>query len=275
MPLVILAGIPCSGKTRRAEELRVYFQKRLADIPGPERKIHILNDQSLGIAKSAYDASTQEKLARGQLMSAVERLVNRDDIVIADGLNYIKGFRYQMYCVARASRTPHCVIHVAAPAAIASEWNAARPDGYESAMFDNLVSRFEEPEGRNRWDAPLFTVLYSDESAPLDSIWGALFDRKAPPPHLATAVKPVTETNYLYELDKVTQDVLNAFLEAQKEQLVDQIMVPHAESVRLHLPSRTVSLAELRRVRRQFININRMHVLLGSDRIAEQFAEYL
>jgi protein KTI12 len=44
------------------------------------------------------------------MLSAVERLLTKDDIVIADGLNYIKGFRYQLYCIARAIGTPHCVV---------------------------------------------------------------------------------------------------------------------------------------------------------------------
>lgn len=52
----------------------------------------------------------EEKKARGALLSAVERLLSKDDIVIADGMNYIKGFRYQLYCVARAIGTPHCVV---------------------------------------------------------------------------------------------------------------------------------------------------------------------
>jgi tRNA uridine 5-carbamoylmethylation protein Kti12 len=43
-------------------------------------------------------------------MSAVKRLLGRDDIVIADGLNYIKGFRYQLYCEAKALQTPSCVV---------------------------------------------------------------------------------------------------------------------------------------------------------------------
>jgi protein KTI12 len=52
----------------------------------------------------------EEKKARGALLSAVERLLNRDTIVIADALNYVKGFRYQLYCVARAVSTPHCTV---------------------------------------------------------------------------------------------------------------------------------------------------------------------
>ena len=46
--------------------------------------------------------------------------------------------------------------------------------GYESAIFEDLIQRFEEPEGRNRWDSPLFTVPYEDETLPLEAIWDAM-----------------------------------------------------------------------------------------------------
>ncbi|KAJ1982171.1 kti12, chromatin associated [Dimargaris verticillata] len=277
MPLLILAGIPCAGKTQRAKQLQMYFDERIAQTSAT-RKVHWLSDESLGIAKSAYDAAREEKKARGQLLSAVERALSRDDIVIADGLNYIKGFRYQLYCVARAIGTPHCVVHVATPPATARAWNCeAKPQSerYELAMFDNLVSRFEEPDGRNRWDAPLFTVLSTDAAPPLDAIWDALIHRKAAPPNLSTAVKPVTDTNYVHEIDQITQSIVQAVLLASGDGGSAQgVVVPHT-AVTVDLPPRTVSLAELRRIRRQFININRMHLLLGADRIAELFVEYL
>ncbi|KAJ1651530.1 kti12, chromatin associated [Dispira simplex] len=273
MPLVVISGIPCAGKSQRAQQLVDDWTQRLTATQSG-RQIHWLRDETLGISKTAYDASVAEKRARGQLLSAVERLLSRDDFVIADGLNYIKGLRYQLYCVARAISTPHCVMHVATPTDRATEWNAQHSDGYPLDMFDNLVSRYEEPNGMTRWDSPLFTVLYTDDAPPLDAIWDALVHRKAPPPLLATAVKPVTATNYLQELDKVTQDIINTLLEAQKDALVDQVTVPNV-SVKLNMPTQSVNLASLRRLRRQYININRMHVLLGTDRIAEQFVEYL
>jgi tRNA uridine 5-carbamoylmethylation protein Kti12 len=40
----------------------------------------------------------------------VKRVLSRDDIVIADGLNYIKGFRYQLNCEAKAVQTTSCVV---------------------------------------------------------------------------------------------------------------------------------------------------------------------
>jgi len=51
-----------------------------------------------------------EKGARGTFFSAVQRLLSKNDIVIADGMNYIKGFRYQLFCEAKAQSTPHCVV---------------------------------------------------------------------------------------------------------------------------------------------------------------------
>jgi protein KTI12 len=51
-----------------------------------------------------------EKPARGAFYSAIQRALSKDDIVIADGMNYIKGFRYQLYCEAKALSTPHCVV---------------------------------------------------------------------------------------------------------------------------------------------------------------------
>ncbi|KAJ1910208.1 kti12, chromatin associated [Tieghemiomyces parasiticus] len=267
MPLIVLSGIPCAGKSTRARQLVDYFTQRLTEQATP-RKVVVFSDESLGISKAAYDAANQEKRARGQLMSAVERAVNRDDIVIADGLNYIKGFRYQLYCVARENSTTYCVVMINFRDLCLKNLHTS------DCRMDNLISRFEEPDGRNRWDSPLFTSVYTDATLPLDDIWNAVMLRKAPPPNLATAVKPVTETNYLYELDKITQDVINAVLKAQQENLCDTLTVPHTD-IKFDLPARTVSLMELRRIRRQFISINRMHVLLGAERIAGQFTEYL
>lgn len=46
--------------------------------------------------------------------------------------------------------------------------------GYEEEDFENLIFRYEEPNGMTRWDSPLFTVLDEDETPPFDQIWEAL-----------------------------------------------------------------------------------------------------
>jgi protein KTI12 len=54
--------------------------------------------------------SRSEKLARATLFAAVQRHISRDTILIIDSLNYIKGFRYQLYCAAREFKLRVCTV---------------------------------------------------------------------------------------------------------------------------------------------------------------------
>ena len=49
-------------------------------------------------------------MARGHLKAAVERLLSKDAVVICDSMNYIKGFRYELFARARALSTQSCVV---------------------------------------------------------------------------------------------------------------------------------------------------------------------
>ena len=62
--------------------------------------------------------------------------------------------------------------------------------GYEQDVFDNLVYRYEEPNGMTRWDSPLFTVPFVDEAPPYEAIWEAMIGSEAK----AKVVKPNTAT---------------------------------------------------------------------------------
>ncbi|OMJ17555.1 Protein kti12 [Smittium culicis] len=193
MPLIILTGYPSSGKSTRAKQLKELFEEKFNhdSYKGSRMAVEIISDESQGISKSAYDASIEEKKARGNIMSAVERLLSKNSITIVDSLNYIKGYRYQLYCVARSLGTTHCVIQLATPIDYSRKINEKRGvEGYTDKIFEELVSRYEEPNSASRWDSPLFVVMQhlDGEILPFDSIWEALVEKKAPPPNLATAI---------------------------------------------------------------------------------------
>ncbi|KAI8138126.1 chromatin associated protein KTI12-domain-containing protein [Fennellomyces sp. T-0311] len=242
MPLIVLTGFPTSGKTHRAKQIEQYMLERL-QAEGRSMRIHIINDDSLNVSKDAY-----------------------------------QGFRYQLYCVARGISTPHCVVHAGTPVAMAKEWNEKREPAaaYDSTVFDELVTRYEEPDAKNRWDSPLFTVIYDDETVPGDKIWDAVILRKPPPPNMSTISKPVSDTSYVYKLDKVTLEIINAFTGGQKEFGPGGLpmVVPHASSKVIN-PSRSVTLSELRRLRKQFVSINKMRTTLDTDRLGDLFVDYL
>ena len=47
-----------------------------------------------------YTESSSEKMARGKLFDVLQKELENTKVVIVDAPNYIKGYRYQMYCLA-------------------------------------------------------------------------------------------------------------------------------------------------------------------------------
>ncbi|KAJ2414396.1 kti12, chromatin associated, partial [Coemansia sp. RSA 2531] len=258
--------------------LKRLFEAKLSEPEHQHRRltVQIIDDASLGVTHDAYAKPSAEKIARGALLSAVERLVSRETIIIADTPNYIKGLRYQLYCVSREVSTTQCVVHCAISVDAARRINQARADGYSDSLFEELVMRYEEPNPAAKWDSPLFTVIQHDpaDQLPFDAIWDALVEQRAPPPNFATAMKPVSETNYLFELDKMTLDIINALLESQKSGVpMSEVVVPGTKD-KVRMPGRNLTLSELRRYRMQFTKLNRQ-VPLKIDKIPSLFVNYL
>jgi protein KTI12 len=165
--LVLVCGHPASGKSRAAADIASRVAAAVPDAPAPV----VVSEDSLHIARNAgYAHGHAEKNTRASLKSTVDRLLRKDGpVVIVDSGCGIKGFRYELWCIARAAGARHCVVHVDAPIDDARRWNASRRrsdddddekewGGYDARIFEDLVVRFERPDGKNRWDAPLFTL---------------------------------------------------------------------------------------------------------------------
>ncbi|PKY08434.1 chromatin associated protein KTI12 [Aspergillus campestris IBT 28561] len=124
MPLIILTGYPCSGLTHRAHQLSTALQEAqqtLFDtgvLPPTKTpyKIHVVSTHNNSDhPRTVYDNARSEKQTRGVAYTRARRLLGRDSIVILDGMNYIKGYRYQLWCEAKALGTTCCVVHVGTP----------------------------------------------------------------------------------------------------------------------------------------------------------------
>jgi protein KTI12 len=248
--------------------------------------------------------NASEKDARATIYAAVKRVLTSKDVVILDGGNYIKGWRYQLYCEAKAVRTTHAVVHVGTPVSQARELNQkrlgerdaaageeAREEAreeerpYESACWENLVFRYEEPNAMARWDSPLFTVLWDDAAPPGDAIWDALIGseaeggKKLVRPNQATVLPQVSSEDFLYELDRSTQMILNRILDWTKDHPGEgggevSVGEEDKEELVVELPPNPVGLPALQRLRRQFIGLNRKNPV-PVKRIRESFVGYL
>ncbi|KAL7784222.1 RNA polymerase II elongator complex subunit [Trichoderma afarasin] len=317
MPLIILTGLPTSGKSTRAKQLHDYLAER---IPGTKYRLHLISDDSLSISRSVYDLSTvpvhtrsanaSEKDARAAIYGAVKRVLSDKDIVILDGLNYIKGWRYQLHCEAKAVRTPSCILQIGCSKERAQQVNedrlkrsqaAADEEGaditgdtaepYEPANWENLVFRHEEPNPMTRWDSPLFTIIWEDDDEQVkktfDSLWEAVAGdgRKIIRPNQATEPRGRDASgDYLYMLDRETQDIVKRILDQQGDDGGGEVKVSLSggkKELVVELPARKIGLPELQRHRRAFMGLNRGGIGLekvtnmAADSLRESFVNYL
>lgn len=295
MALVVICGQPCSGKSTSA--------KCLAEALGDAESrpmVRIIDEASFHLDRNqSYANMNAEKNLRGILRSEVDRSLSRDNIIIVDSLNSIKGYRYELWCLARAAGVRYCVVYCDVDETDCRKWNEERKEKgeplYDDNILEDLVRRFEKPDRRNRWDSPLFELYPSKDgiikSSPaiLDAVLyltkrvdSKTKDVKILQPTIATQSARSSEANSLYELDRATQEVINVIVEAQSQALGGPM---NGISLGQELPtiniSRPVGLPELRRLRRTFVKLTGQSSLSGppppSDAISAKrmFVDYL
>ena len=268
MPLINFCGLPLSGKSTHVPALQHYLQ----DL---NYQVIIITDASLGYHPEIYSDPNEEKKCRAATLSAVERHLSSNAFVICDGLSYIKGFRYQLYCIARALNTPCCTVYTAIDPSLLESRNNGK---YDPRTLQDLVSRFEEPNDlRNRWDSPLFTLVPGDDIIKLygTRIVDALIHRKPLPQTEATQKKPLAEHNYLHELDQITQSLIEFILDLQRNGFPGGNVKWERSTLLIQIPSRKISLSELRRLKRQFLHLNNTKPLTDLQQLANSWVEYL
>lgn len=57
MALITITGYPCSGKSKRAQQLKEYLESKLAnpEYEGPALKVVVLSDDNLNLSRGVYD----------------------------------------------------------------------------------------------------------------------------------------------------------------------------------------------------------------------------
>ncbi|KDN45088.1 chromatin associated protein KTI12 [Tilletiaria anomala UBC 951] len=290
MALIIVSGLPSSGRSSRTVELVADFERRIASTSSapslPVSRIEVVSDATVHNQKSCYSNQRLEKPARASYLSAVTRALGKDCITIADGgagLN-IKGFRYQLWCAAREEGVRCVSVQVHAPPETCKEWNKRRrnreEEAYDDDTIDEMLLRYEEPNEMVRWDQPLFIVpsvaFTSDgipakseaqkEPLPLDEIWDAATSGAAKKKPGVVLAQRSTAGSYLTILEHASQAVVSAMLSHQQSfglpesggqvRLSVHLVSAGKEvplTVNLPATSKPVNLPTLQRLRRTFV----------------------
>ncbi|KDQ27821.1 hypothetical protein PLEOSDRAFT_1083788 [Pleurotus ostreatus PC15] len=269
MAFITISGFPSSGKSTRTQQIKAHLEAKIKnpEYSGPLKQVIVLSDDSLGISRTAYDDSRAEKPARGTLFTTLQRQMNADTVLIVDSLNYIKGFRYQMYCAAREMKLRMCTVYVVATPELCHQWNLTRPDDgkYSDKTLNGLIMRYEEPSSMVRWDSPLFTVLWTEGGVPGDQIWDAITEGNVKPPNASTLQSVKAPSDALHCLEQTTTSIVSAVMtESQGFGGPVALSVTPSLQLQINLSSRHITLSELQRYKRQFITIHKKAITLGS-----------
>lgn len=76
-------------------------------------------------------------------------------MVILDWMNYIKGYRYELYCLARNAMSTLCVVHLDVSKDVAfarCEQQQSQENAFPIELFEDYTSRMEFPNSSKRWD---------------------------------------------------------------------------------------------------------------------------
>jgi protein KTI12 len=82
----------------------------------------------------------------------VEKNLVGDAVVVVDSLNYIKGYRYQMYCIAREQKTTYCVVYCNTVSERCKEFNLKNANRFSEELY--IVNDFRQEELMKRMERP-------------------------------------------------------------------------------------------------------------------------
>lgn len=266
MALILMCGLPASGKSTFARLL----EQSLTLAGRPSVVISdggsALDATSATVSQppsSLYATSSAEKKTRADLRTRTLRALQPDRVVICDSLNYIKGFRYELYCAAREAGAAYCVVWTLSPVDACVARDAGRADAYGERLVRALADRFEAPRAQDRWDAPLHTVAnaFAGEArekaeAVADAV-GKGARRLVPT--VATRQRPRASEDAFGTIDRLTRAAEAGVLAEMRagRGAGEHIHVAGA-SKKLFL-ARECKASELRSFRRAHLNLIRMH----------------
>jgi tRNA uridine 5-carbamoylmethylation protein Kti12 len=151
--------------------------KTILHIPAQHSLSDSIQDPPVSLRDRIYNSAAAEKNARAAEFSNIKRALTKDAIVISDSLNYIKGYRYQLWCEAKAEGTRCCVIHVAAREDECKRWNKERlrqrgdlaeaeeEETGPGTAKDGLPDAEKKPAGFGDLIPESHTALYGDGGA--------------------------------------------------------------------------------------------------------------
>jgi O-phosphoseryl-tRNA(Sec) kinase len=149
--LLVLCGIPASGKTILANEIKDSLNQNV--------QVEIVNtDEWRDKAYYSIFSPENENQVREQALKRTEFLLSIGKSVIHDDTNYYTSMRHELYDLARINECVFAVIFVTTPLEIALEWNLRRKTMIPERVVARIQDRLDRPGTKYAWDKPIAEV---------------------------------------------------------------------------------------------------------------------
>lgn len=147
--LLVLCGIPASGKTLLAIEIQKQVQDDVDIVSTDEWRDEVF-----------YSAFTPEKenKVRENALKNTKTLLSKGKSIIHDDTNYYASMRHELYELARLRACVFAVVHITTPLKVALDWNRRREVVIPDHVIRRIHSKLDEPGRRYAWDKPIARV---------------------------------------------------------------------------------------------------------------------
>ena len=235
--LLVLCGIPASGKTTLA--------RKLYDISSITEVVQLISTDTWRDDEYYADFQPErEQEVRKKALDATKVALRKGESVIHDDTNYYSSMRHELYSLAVEKRCKFAIVFINTPLDIALKWNTNRDVFVPSDVITRINERLDIPGSKYVWDVPIHQVDLSSEDV-IDAakgILGALNNLK--PIHTEPPASPGIAEKY----DKATREIVSEFL-IQEPKLRQNPEVSHIRrKVMHHAVKKETSLEDTRRL---------------------------
>jgi O-phosphoseryl-tRNA(Sec) kinase len=155
MLLIILTGIPCSGKT----QLATFLAKKL-EINYSFPTVVVDPDNIRGMMPALRERFDPERESLVEHLSQVliEESLRKRNIVISDDMNYYESARHRLVQLARKYKVKYIIVYLTVSVETAKARNAAKASSIPEELISKIAENFDPPGVKYRWDRPSLVI---------------------------------------------------------------------------------------------------------------------
>ncbi len=218
--LIILSGLPSSGKSTLAREIAAILELDLS------MKTIIIESDAIRNFIPSYREQRfnpdHEPVIRSAMFSLIKHFLQQDYLVINDDMNYYKSMRHDLLEIAMEMNVSFGIIYVSTPREIALSWNEKRGLPIPQDVIEDVYNKFDIPGKDYEWDMPILITDLSNttpKSAANEAI-NLIRDLISKPSEKETkfVVEPSEEDRQKEAIDQLTRRIVSETMANKKDE---------------------------------------------------------